>query len=133
MPNLLPFLDISMTWKVVTQRRHYTFAFCCVSTGVTMTEECLYRHDYKWGENSRYRKKNGGIKNINSYEISGFQFLTINTGNKMKPESILSVFCMYKKPLWSLAYYLCFIEEETKPLGVRTLFQHLMILPHWQS
>lgn len=90
MPNLLPFLDISMTWEVETQRRHGTFAYCCVSTGVTMTEECLYWHD-KWRENSRYRK-HGGMKNVKSYEASGVQLLTINTENRMKLESRLSVF-----------------------------------------
>lgn len=70
------------------------------------------------------KNKNSGMKNVKPYETIGFQLVTINTGNKMKSESRFSAFCISKKPLQSLVDYLHFIEEETKPLGVRTLSLH---------
>lgn len=41
----------------VTQRRHSTFASCCISTDLTVTKECLYWRDYDWRENKRHRKE----------------------------------------------------------------------------
>lgn len=73
-------------------------------------------------------RKHGGIKNVKSYEASGVPLLTINTENRMKSERRLSVLCLYKKPVQSLAHDLHFLEEETKPLDVTILLQHLSSL-----
>lgn len=68
------------------------------------------------------------MKNVKSYEASGVQLLTINTENRMKLESRLSVFCMYKKPVQSLAHYLHFFGERNKTLGCQDPLQHLSSL-----